>query len=40
VISGIKRVSSEEEEIAFTFQEIAVTWNDGGITTKDDWKNH
>ena len=27
----------DEEEISFAFQKIAVTWNDGGISMKDDW---
>jgi len=27
----------EYEEIAFTYQKIIWTWNDGGITAADDW---
>jgi type VI secretion system secreted protein Hcp len=27
----------EYEEIAFTYQKIEWTWNDGGITSGDDW---
>ena len=26
------------EEIAFTYQKIIWTWNDGGITAEDDWE--
>ncbi len=26
------------EEIAFTYQKIQWTWNDGGITAEDDWE--
>ena len=29
---------SEYEEIAFTYQKIEWTWNDGGITAGDDWE--
>ena len=29
---------SEYEEIAFTYQKIIWTWNDGGITAEDDWE--
>ena len=28
---------AEYEEIAFTYQKIVWTWNDGGITAMDDW---
>lgn len=28
---------AEYEEIAFTYQKIVWTWNDGGITASDDW---
>jgi type VI secretion system secreted protein Hcp len=28
---------SEYEEIAFTYQKIEWTWNDGGISAMDDW---
>jgi type VI secretion system secreted protein Hcp len=28
----------EYEEIAFTYQKITWTWNDGGITATDDWE--
>jgi type VI secretion system secreted protein Hcp len=28
----------EYEEIAFTYQKIIWTWNDGGITAADDWE--
>ena len=28
----------EYEEIAFTYQKIEWTWNDGGITAGDDWE--
>ena len=27
------------EEIAFTYQKITWTWNDGGITASDDWES-
>ena len=27
------------EEIAFTYQQIDWTWNDGGITAQDDWES-
>jgi type VI secretion system secreted protein Hcp len=30
-------VTNESEEIKVTFQKIAGTWNDGGITASDDW---
>ena len=30
---------SEYEEIAFTYQKIEWTWNDGGITAGDDWES-
>jgi type VI secretion system secreted protein Hcp len=29
---------AEYEEIAFTYQKITWTWNDGGITADDDWE--
>ncbi|MCW3121415.1 MAG: uncharacterized protein JWQ38_907 [Flavipsychrobacter sp.] len=29
---------AEYEEIAFTYQKIEWTWNDGGITAQDDWE--
>ncbi|MEO5726048.1 MAG: type VI secretion system tube protein TssD [Byssovorax sp.] len=29
---------AEYEEIAFTYQKIEWTWNDGGITALDDWE--
>jgi type VI secretion system secreted protein Hcp len=29
---------NEYEEIAFTYQKIIWTWNDGGITAEDDWE--
>jgi type VI secretion system secreted protein Hcp len=29
---------AEYEEIAFTYQKITWTWNDGGITAGDDWE--
>ena len=29
---------SEYEEVAFTYQKIEWTWNDGGITAGDDWE--
>jgi type VI secretion system secreted protein Hcp len=29
---------AEFEEIAFTYQKITWTWNDGGITADDDWE--
>lgn len=29
---------AEYEEIAFTYQKIIWTWNDGGITAEDDWE--
>lgn len=28
---------AEYEEIAFTYEKIQWTWNDGGITSMDDW---
>ena len=30
---------AEYEEIAFTYQKIIWTWNDGGITADDDWES-
>ncbi|MEO5619078.1 MAG: type VI secretion system tube protein TssD [Candidatus Eisenbacteria bacterium] len=30
---------AEYEEIAFTYQKIIWTWNDGGITAEDDWES-
>ena len=27
----------EYEQVAFTYQKITWTWNDGGITATDDW---
>jgi type VI secretion system secreted protein Hcp len=30
---------SEYEEVAFTYQKIIWTWNDGGITAEDDWES-
>ena len=27
----------EYEQVAFTYQKIIWTWNDGGITAADDW---
>jgi type VI secretion system secreted protein Hcp len=30
---------AEYEEIAFTYQEIIWTWNEGGITASDDWQS-
>jgi type VI secretion system secreted protein Hcp len=29
---------AEYEEVAFTYQKITWTWNDGGITAEDDWE--
>jgi type VI secretion system secreted protein Hcp len=29
---------AEYEELAFTYQKIEWTWNDGGITAEDDWE--
>ena len=29
---------AEYEEIAFTYQKIGWTWNDGGISAEDDWE--
>lgn len=29
---------AEYEEVAFTYQTIEWTWNDGGITARDDWE--
>jgi type VI secretion system secreted protein Hcp len=29
---------TEYEEVAFTYQKIEWTWNEGGITTDDDWE--
>ncbi len=28
----------EREEIAFTYQKISWTWNEGGISAEDDWE--
>jgi type VI secretion system secreted protein Hcp len=28
----------EREEVAFTYQKITWTWNEGGITADDDWE--
>jgi type VI secretion system secreted protein Hcp len=30
---------AEYEEVAFTYQKITWTWNDGGITAMDDWES-
>jgi type VI secretion system secreted protein Hcp len=30
---------SEYEEVAFTYQKIIWSWNDGGITAEDDWES-
>lgn len=27
-----------EEEVAFTYQKIAWTWNEGGVSAEDDWE--
>jgi type VI secretion system secreted protein Hcp len=27
----------EQEEVAFTYQKVVWTWNDGGISAEDDW---
>jgi type VI secretion system secreted protein Hcp len=29
---------AEYEEVAFTYQKIIWTWNEGGITAEDDWE--
>ena len=29
----------ESEHISFTYQKIEWTWNDGGITSEDDWES-
>jgi type VI secretion system secreted protein Hcp len=29
---------AEYEEVAFTYQKIEWTWNDGGIMAMDDWE--
>ncbi len=29
---------AEYEEVAFTYQKVIWTWNDGGITAEDDWE--
>jgi len=29
---------AEREEVAFTYQKISWTWNDGGISAEDDWE--
>ena len=29
---------AEYEEIAFTYQKIGWTWNDGGVSAEDDWE--
>jgi type VI secretion system secreted protein Hcp len=30
---------NEYEEVAFSYEKITWTWNDGGITAEDDWGN-
>ena len=30
---------AEYEEVAFTYQKIEWTWNEGGITAQDDWES-
>jgi type VI secretion system secreted protein Hcp len=30
---------AEYEEVAFTYQKIEWTWQEGGITSEDDWQN-
>jgi type VI secretion system secreted protein Hcp len=30
---------AEYEEVAFTYQKIIWTWNEGGITAEDDWES-
>jgi type VI secretion system secreted protein Hcp len=30
---------TEYEEVAFTYEKIEWTWNDGGLTAIDDWEN-
>jgi type VI secretion system secreted protein Hcp len=30
---------SEYEEVAFAYEKITWTWNDGGITAEDDWES-
>jgi len=30
---------AEYEQVAFTYQKISWTWNDGGITAEDDWES-
>jgi type VI secretion system secreted protein Hcp len=30
---------AEYEDVAFTYQKITWTWNDGGITAEDDWES-
>jgi type VI secretion system secreted protein Hcp len=30
---------AEYEEIAFTYQKIGWTWNDGGVSAEDDWES-
>ncbi|CAN95158.1 MULTISPECIES: type VI secretion system tube protein TssD [Sorangium] len=27
----------EQEEVAFTYQKVVWTWNDGGLSAEDDW---
>ncbi|WP_437739416.1 type VI secretion system tube protein TssD [Sorangium sp. So ce302] len=27
----------EQEEVAFTYQKVVWTWNDGGVSAEDDW---
>ncbi|MBK9265363.1 MAG: type VI secretion system tube protein Hcp [Polyangiaceae bacterium] len=29
---------AEREEVAFTYQKISWTWNEGGISAEDDWE--
>ncbi len=30
---------AEYEEVAFTYQKIIWTWNDGGVQAEDDWES-
>ena len=36
--SSFAEQQPEYEKVAFTYQKIVWTWNDGGITAEDDWE--
>ncbi len=37
-IAGIQEGWRDYEEVSFTYQRIVWTWEDGGISTEDDWE--